>query len=301
MLESLKSRLLKTRSWPPVSLQVPQAVQLLSSHPRPKFDSSKLPDNPEGVSPRVPLKLFAVVSWGCAGTKWLAHALNSHPDILALHHYTQTVLPGSASSAAQVMQRLEKLGEDYRLVGDVHGAPRESIPELRAYYGDSFNAVVLVREPRARLMSQLALFVKQRNDTPQAEALSYIRHIRGYDVVAESIHNLQRMQFVHAVNMLNAIQPESTIGRVFRLEDIATDPEMLRELIAELSGGTWNVSQEFAAQAIAMPAFNRHRSAVQLPIEFEPWQIDVLRNIVEPETWDCYRVLGYEPPAAWLP
>ena len=31
-------------------------------------------------------QLFAVVSWGCAATRWLAKVLNCHPEILCLHH-----------------------------------------------------------------------------------------------------------------------------------------------------------------------------------------------------------------------
>jgi len=108
-----------------------------------------------------PPQMFAVVTWGCAASSWLATVLNRHPDIYCVH---------AANHLWHVLGRFERLdGVPYlRIVGSqghaclaagcVHGVSRHLIPECRRSFGNRFNATVVVREPIPRLHSQLALF-----------------------------------------------------------------------------------------------------------------------------------------------
>jgi hypothetical protein len=118
-------------------------------------------------------QLFAVVSWGCAATQWLAKGLNSHPEILCLHNGAGAVASfHSSMDSLQYVRVLSHLGWGYTAVGDVHGLPRMEIAKLKEAFGDRFNAVIVVREPVARLRSQMALYAQ----------MALYEELRGLDV-----------------------------------------------------------------------------------------------------------------------
>jgi hypothetical protein len=57
-------------------------------------------------------QLFAVVSWGCAATKWLAKVLNSHPEILCFHAGNGAVATfHSSMNSLQYFRVLSHLGD----------------------------------------------------------------------------------------------------------------------------------------------------------------------------------------------
>ena len=105
--------------------------------------------------------LFAVVSWGCAATAWLARVLNSHTDVFCVH---QANVKWSLFSEAPrlddvlYMRLIRNLGRGHAAAGDVHGIDRNKIALLREAYGEGFDCAVVVREPLSRLRSQFSLF-----------------------------------------------------------------------------------------------------------------------------------------------
>jgi hypothetical protein len=86
----------------------------------------------------------------------------------------------------------------------MHGLPRTEISNLRETFGDRFNAVIVVREPVARLRSQMALYGEFRGvdgwDLSYAETLIESENI--------PVDSEESRLFVHAANMLNAVTDE---------------------------------------------------------------------------------------------
>jgi len=150
-------------------------------------------------------QFFAVVSWGCAATTWLAKVLNSHPEILCLHwgNGAMAKFHGSMDSL-QYFEILNLLGQGYTAVGDVHGLPRTDIPKLKETFADRFNAAIVVREPFARLVALYERNPGVKWDLSYGEML-----IESKNIVANSEES--RM-FVHAAGMLNSVIEEISYG-----------------------------------------------------------------------------------------
>src|SRR5579871_4743650 len=240
-------------------------------------------------------QLFAVVSWGCAATAWLARTLNHHPDIFCVHaanHGWQVLGNCDRLDGLPYMRVLGNMGADHLAAGDVHGVSRHHVHELKQILGKHFNSAVVVREPVGRLRSQLALFAKfQKYRTWD---IGYIESIIPRKRVVLPADTYECRFFVHAANMLNAILEEKSVGRIFRSEDLTKWPECLGDFVEEITGGEVSPNMEWLRSAIARPRLNihRHQPARQ---PFENWQLDVIQKVVEPESWEIYETLGYPP------
>jgi hypothetical protein len=259
--------------------------------------SPELPDRRETV-PDVSLQthVFSVISWGCAATNWLAHVLNSHPDIYCVHasnHLWHGFAEAPLLDGISYLQLLQIEGRTCLAAGDVHGVSRFKIPEVKIAFGSKFSAAVLVREPLARLTSLLAMYEKDGHQMPyDAEFIDTLidRHSL---VLPDRSH--QTKLFVHAVNMLNAIHDELEVGKIFRQEDITKRPERLSELVEEITAGIVSPKRQWSEEAIGTRTLNAHAVA-RKPFEPRGWQRDVVRKVVGPETWQAYADLGYRRP-----
>ena len=239
------------------------------------------------------VRLFAVVSWGAAATKWLAKALNSHPDMLCLHAGTNALSRfGPGIDSRQYYHALSVLAHGYRAVGDVHGIARHHIPALKEAFGDRFNAVVLVREPVARVRSLMALFEQFRG--LDGWNLSYVEEMIETKQLRLPPGEESRM-FVHAANMLNAIAEEKVVGRVYKTEDLTSSAETLAALVRDVSGGDIEPAAEWLASCLRSPRVNVHSTRQEwLPSD---WQLEVLRAVVTDDAWSMYEELGYPVPS----
>lgn len=256
------------------------------------------PSERYALSRRGPMRVFAVISWGCAATKWAARVLNSHPDVLCMHA-ANTFWDRFGSSTSERLDGLPYLrvvftmANGYKAAGDVHGISRHHIPAIRQAFGDHFRCAVLVREPIARIQSQMALFDSFRGYP--AWDLAYVNDIianRGVELPSGDAKNVM---FVHATNMLNAIVEEQELGPLFRSEKITSNPDELAEFINVLTAGQVSLSQDWLEQAVRQPRVNQHVQDARP--ELEGWQLDVLRKVVQPEAWEAYEKLGYPAPA----
>lgn len=238
---------------------------------------------------------FAVISWGCAATKWLAMVLNAHPDIFCVHAAN---VHWSAMGISKPLDGLEYLrvvaamGAAYPVVGDVHGISRHHVPQLRRLLKKHFNACVLVREPMARLKSQLALFHKYRQF--QAWDVAYIDDVLESCQITLPAQGYEYKLFVHGASMLNAIHEERQVGKVYRSEDFTSNAEVLGDLIDDLTRGTVCPDQTWLFEMIDQRKVNCHVG--HQPLEFEDWQMDVIKKVVREESWDSYMSLGYAKP-----
>jgi len=236
------------------------------------------------------VRLFSIVSWGCAATHWLGVVLNSHPRILCLHHAHRTLetFAGVSITDVQYMAALGRLGHGYLLTGDIHGIERGSIPGLRAHYGDSFRAAVVVRDPLQRAISSQRFWTGANRDY-DTRYLSSEKYA--------SIHKYLKTRsdefFAHALCYANAIIEESTVGPVFRCEDLTTNVNNIWALIAFLSNGEIQADPGLERYIFREDKIGVHGSATKEPYKLLPQHYEMYEVLVEERAKELYRELGY--------
>jgi hypothetical protein len=247
--------------------------------------------------------VFCVVSWGCAATKWLAKALNAHPEVFCTHHLKfahDLVCPTSGKLGdEECVRMLRQLGSGYAFAGDVHGISRERIPALKTVFGNEFQAVAMIRDPQKRLLSQIGLFHEYSYDERIWSGLKYLRTRPGFEHVERYFDDVQKRFFMHGVNMLNAVIEEAVVCPLVRAEDLTTDPVALGRLLRTLTGGRLEESPQWAESVIRLRAVNQHQRRDAVTID-QTWQLEILRAILSPEAVRIYGEHHYEIPETWL-
>lgn len=239
-----------------------------------------------------------MISWGCAATHWLARALNSHADIFCVHagnftwhqHGRAPYLDGP-----EYLRVIGALGTSYAVAGDVHGIDIRTIKETREVFGDQFGCAIVVREPIARLQSQLALF--RANLQTRGWNVDHVQHFINRGVVLP-VDNYETRLTLHGIWMLNSIIGEHPVAKVWRCEDLTTKANVLAEFATYITGGAVPIDLSWASAAVGSPRVEQHVSTDRragYPL-FDDWQIEALRKIVEPKAWELYSELGYPLP-----
>lgn len=231
--------------------------------------------------------LFAVVTWGCAGTKWLSTVLNAHPKLFCVHSLRNCLRGLTDKGDEALMAAIDHMGLGYRAAGDVHGIARTSVPALRKVYGDRFRCVGLVREPVARLKSHLALFENYGWDRKLWTGMDYVQRLRTFPRIAHLATSYERLMVVHAANMLNTITEELPLFPVYRVEDLAT-PDVLRGFLEHLCDQ--ETADDFLQWASDLQQNSHRRGRAS---DLEPWQDEIVRAVVLPESIAAYESLGY--------
>jgi hypothetical protein len=181
----------------------------------------------------------------------------------------------------------------YHACGDVHGISLESVPDLRTKLGEGFNCAIVVRDPLSRLKSQMALF--EEFPVKSVWNVGYVQ--RFIDQGVRLPHDdLENRRFLHGVNMLNKVIEEERAAPIWRSEDLTSDPSALCGFIEELTHGHVRVEPEWAERAVRRPASNQHSRPKDSAREFQPWQIEAMIKIIEPDAWRIYEKLGYKTP-----
>lgn len=246
------------------------------------------------IKDRQPAHVFAVVSWGCSATAWLAKVLNSHPEILC-HHALNVWLSSLAGQERldgwQYMRLLAWKGGHYKAVGDVHGVSRHTIPEIKEKFQDNFSAAILLREPIARLRSQLAQF--ERVEEGEITDIGYVDDLCERLRIHLPINNHKTRLFVHGVNMLNSIIEEREHAPVYKSEDLTESPENLRDFVSYITGNNVDAGIEWAASIIRLSPINQHNPA-STELVLEEWQREIIKRLIQPEAVEAYLELGYE-------
>ena len=191
------------------------------------------------------------------------------------------------------LRALAMNGRGYTASGDVHGISREQIAGAREKFGEYFNCAVLVREPLPRLRSQLALFEELR--FKNSWNVDYVQHFidEGVRIPEDNIDN---RLVLHGINMLNSVLQEDPVAPIWRSEDLTSDSRKLAEFISDLTRGKLRVEIGWAERAVKRPASNIHRRPHDAVYQFEPWQKEAIKKIVDPAAWAIYERLGYKTP-----
>ena len=80
-----------------------------------------------------------------------------------------------------------------------------------------------------------------------------------------------------------------------RSEDLTSNSDMLGEFVEEITRGKVSPASEWLHAAIQTKKVNRPLG--QPPgLALDDWQIDVIRKVVDPRTWEVYESLGYTSP-----
>jgi hypothetical protein len=243
-------------------------------------------------------RVFSVVSWGAAATTWLASALNDCPDVLCLHaanHLWSRLNGASVVDGLPYIQFVGRLGCTAKAAGDVHGISRYHIGTIKEHYGDVFRSAVLVRDPLYRLMSYFALASQDRDPRQTYGDLSYL-----HDKFPEAVEQLPSGEydgflFLQGVSLLNAVVDEASVGPIWRMEDLTTNPIELIGAVDYLTSSTVAPPRAWATKWTEGGKLNQHAKTA---IDFNLWQRRVLVSALLPEAIAAYRALGYE--MSWI-
>ncbi len=241
--------------------------------------------------------VFAVVSWGCAATNWIAKVLNSHPEIFCVHagnFFWQTFGNAPSVDGVEYLEIIALQGSASIATGDVHGVSRDSIADLQHHFGDNFRAAIVIREPIPRLLSQLALFDKfAKFRTWDIGHIDQVIRELELELPNESY---ETKLFVHGVTMLNAITEECEIAEVYRSEDLTSNATHLTGFASNLVGAKVELTHEWAEVCIRMRKVNSHRGQTSKTRSLQDWQLKVINKVVLPESWRLYEEYGYQTP-----
>lgn len=249
------------------------------------------------VAPR----LFGVVTWGNAGSMWLAKLLNSHPGIFCLHHLKgqwADILGQKRLDDLRYYEVIERQASAYDLAGDVHGVELEGLPRLERRYGERFRAAVLVRHPVPRILSHLGSVAEKGR--PYYD-LNYRRLRRGLSSELRTLLNdEERLFFVHVMGLVNRVVVERDAAPVFTLEDLSQDRSSVARLLDHLSAGSLDPGNLLDGEAWHRPVNSRFSEA---PPDRDPraafdalpdWGRIAFAALLEPAARDAYEALGYD-------
>ena len=242
-------------------------------------------------------QMFAVISWGCAATTWLARALNGHPDIFCVHAAnTEWSVFGGAPKVDGVryIRLVGRMGYGHIAGGDVHGVSRDQIPLLREEFGCRFESAVVVRDPIPRLQCQYSLFRNRKlnvwGDPTYVDGIAVRAGLDPASLTAD-----ERLM-IHGANMLNSIVPEREMSTVFKSEDLTSNAKALADFVSHITRGKVDARIDWAQQTISLPRLRSRADPAE--DELTDWQWTVIRHCVLPEAWDAYEELGYQRPTA---
>jgi hypothetical protein len=243
-----------------------------------------------------PPALFAVVSWGCAATTWIARTLNSHPDILCMHEGAVRLARigrQPVMSATEYLSAIGSIASFHKAAGDVHGIALQSLPELRAAL-PRFRAAVVVREPIARFLSHIAMVDQWA--PARIWNLAHIDAVCAENGLPPPTTYRERL-WMHAAQSLNAIVDEKN-ERVYRAEDLTSSADSLVDFVSYLTSDDVH-DANWATAAVQRSPTNRHGNALAKTLL--PTQAEILRAIVAPDAWALYENLGYSAHRSALP
>ncbi len=251
-----------------------------------------------------PPRLFAICSWGNAGTYWLTKLLNAHPEIFCVHNVKGQWARHTGADRIDDLDYLRIVGTQgavYRLAGDVHGVARESIPGLRAEFGDRFRCASLVRHPVPRVRSHMTLAATEGFNSDDVD----YRRLEGSldEPLKRLLKGKERLFFAHVMELVNSVSEENALGPVCTLEGLVSEPGQVQELVRHLSNGELSFPASLFDRDWRNPV-NRHAGdhapgepgniPEDIFVSLPGWQQEAFRALLGPHARTLYEDLGYD-------
>jgi len=255
--------------------------------------------------------LFAVISWGNAGTHWLTKLLNAHPEVLCLHNLRNKLEPRKGirvnryvryltrrfTGSVSYLEILRREGSPYRLVGDVHGVSISDLPRLRGTYGERIRFAVLTRHPVLRVRSQLNLAARSGS----RKQLILYRRLRSSlpQDLAQTLTSREELFFVHVCRLVTQVGEEAKVGPLFGVEQLSADPGRADALLAHLSQGELSfpngLVETLAKRHVVSHSPDKQTDEPAVVFaELPRWQQDTFRRLLDPDSRKRYEELGYD-------
>jgi len=256
-------------------------------------------------------RLFAIVSWGNAGTHWLAKLLNAHPDVFCVHNLRNKFeVRGGLLGAPRLrqlrrrftgsvgyMEKIRREGAAYALAGDVHGVPPRDAPGLTRHFGEGIRCAVVVRHPVVRVRSRMSAFYR---DGLKEQGVRFRTIRKSLDPgTRELLDSREKLFFAHVVQMTDRIRREVEVGPVFTLERLTADPAEADRLLAHLSAGGLSFPPQLFREEYAKPVMIHSAGKTtddpeEIFLGWEPWQRRAFCSILSAEARTIYQELGYD-------
>lgn len=185
-----------------------------------------------------PEQIFAVIGWGCSGSKWFARVLNDIPGVQCTHELALSqALYGTRIKDLDFTRMLGAIGSASIAVGDVGSIDPQSLLEIRKEWGSRFKAVTLTRNPFRRMATYIELMK------------TYHPHLDSGEV------------FYSGIRLLDRVVEEAQAASLIKIEDLIHDAGALQTMANFLVG--FFPSMEWADSATRTPAKN-HRAKAEL-------------------------------------
>jgi len=247
----------------------------------------------------MPRHLFAIVSWGAAGTHWLSKVLNAHPEVLCLHSAINpwTRLTGTPRiDDVTYMAIVAATGRGYCAAGDCHGVWAASIPEIKAKWESRFRSAAVVRHPIPRIVSLWNL----------ANRVGFHEYNLDYAFLRSAappelmwIKTEKQLFFLHAARMANNILDEVEVGPVYTMEALTSDQDEVKALLRYLSDGELDfdpatLDQVFDRRLISHSGHEQAQEPHEAFQALPEWQREIFKTVLDPAARAIYERLGYD-------
>ncbi len=244
-------------------------------------------------------RLFAVVSWGAAGTHWLSKVLNAHPQVLCLHSTVTTwskVCGNPRVDDLRYLEVIRRTGRGYGLAGDCHGISAASIETIRNKWGNRFRSAVVVRHPMPRIASLWSLATKLGFHHYDLD-YRFLRSVTPPKL--KWVKTEEHLFFVHAARMPNNVITESTVAPTYKMESLTTDQDEVRRLLRHLSGEELDfdpatLEAVFSQKVVSHSGSEAPKDNRAIFESLPDWQQEIFTAVFDPEARVIYESLGYD-------
>lgn len=195
------------------------------------------------VPPPNTKRLFGIISWGHAGSSWIAAALNEHPEIYAAYAAREEYARAHGCDEISVFDYMliaANTKPEARVAGHVIGFHPHELVILNRAYGKNFYGLYFMAHPILRLAGSIDISRAVGRDWKFNDFLklwNLPRENRGaqrcLDVCGEEGDYIPCNYIAHINNMPTYVDPLSIV----RFEELWRSDAAWHEFVMRLSGG----------------------------------------------------------------
>lgn len=244
--------------------------------------------------------LFAIISWGAAGTHWVSKLLNSHAEVFCAHglkiHWVY-VTDASPVDDIKYLQIIARTAAGYKLAGECHGINRESIEHISAKWPNHFRAAVVVRHPIPRVVSAWNHAQLVGRDAYKLDYV-YLYNLLTLDQ-RNWLKTEEELFFVHLMSLVNVVTVEQTVGPIYPIEKLSAHPAESQKLLDYLSNNRLRfepglLDAIFNKPVVSHTGSNAPKDPCSVYQSIPEWQQRAFRSLLSEEAKSTYEELSYD-------